>query len=549
MNNNVMKWVLSVILLAGGFSLYAAPVRDKQVEAELISKVSHIQPGVPFELGLRLTHDPHWHTYWLNDGDSGLPTRMKWELPEGFSVSEIQWPYPERLSLPPLMSYGYEGVVLLLFTVTPPADLQPGTEVTLGGKASWLMCKEICIPGKAALSLNLPVRAEAPEPSAQADQFTEAERRLPLVSDNWSILAEADDQTVQLTVTAKTTPLPKLEELVFFPFEKGVIENAPEQVLETKGESYQLTIPRAETVPPLPDRLRGVLVSENHAWEPGRHALLVDIPWGKPAPALPAATRPATATISLPAAILFAFIGGLILNLMPCVFPVISLKILGFVQQAGEHPKQVRYHGLMFAAGVMISFWILAGILLALRAGGAVFGWGFQLSNPTFLVGLIALFYVMALNLFGVFEIGVSLTSAGQTVTSKGSWSGSFFSGVLATVIATPCSAPLMGAAVGFALTQPASVSLMIFSSLGFGMAFPYLLLTRFPALLMRLPKPGAWMETMKQSMGFILAATVVWLFWVLSARSASSSLPWVMVMFLLLALASWIYGRWGALH
>lgn len=540
------RWILAVIACAA-LQTQAAPVRDQHVEAELVADVASIQPGVPFRLGLVLRHDPHWHTYWRNDGDSGLPTRMRWSLPDGFDVSDIRWPYPQRLSLPPLMSFGYEGEAMLVFEVTPPDSLPAEGEVTLSGRASWLMCKEICIPGKANLSVTLPVRKETPAPSPHAARFAEAEAAQPLASDAWQVRAEASDETIVLTVRAADGE-DSLPGMVFFPYEKGIIDNAADQAFSATDGVHTLAIPRTESANPLPDRLAGVLVTEGE-WAPGRQALEVDVAWGAEADAATTPPADAGSGSSLPMMILFAFLGGLILNLMPCVFPVISLKVMGFVQQAGEHPKQVRQHGLVFAAGVLVSFWALSGVLLALRAGGAALGWGFQLSSPVFLIALIALFFVMALNLFGVFEIGVSLTGAGQEVSGKGGWSGSFFSGVLATVIATPCSAPLMGAAVGFALAQPAAVSLAIFTSLGAGMAFPYVVLTRYPALLRKLPKPGPWMETMKQAMGFLLAATVVWLFWVLSSLAAPLSLSWVMVMFLLLGLAAWIYGRWGAFH
>lgn len=519
-------------------------VRDQHVEAALVSAVSAVTPGVPFQVALRLVHDEHWHTYWINDGDSGLPTKIRWELPEGFSAGPIIWPFPRRIPMPPLVSFGYEGEAWLLTEITPPATLA-SSEVTLRANVSWLMCKEICIPGRAALALTLPVGEST---QTVTRDFAAARANIPATETGWKFRVESDDATIKLFATPPGDA-PALEEVDLFATDKGVIASSGEVKLASTTEGYLITAPRESMVNPLPERFRAVLVaSPTMAADSDRPAIAIDLPFDAPGETATFAPPPSGAGRSLALVSLFAFIGGLILNLMPCVFPVISLKILGFVKQAGEDPRAVWHHGLVFAGGVLVSFWALAAVLIALRAGGAGIGWGFQLQSPAVLVSLSLLFFILALNLFGVFEFGLSLTTAGGGVAQKQGWAGSFFSGCLATVIATPCTAPFMGVALGYALTQPPYVAMIVFTALALGMAFPYLLLSRYPALLKKLPKPGAWMETMKQVMGFLLLATVVWLFWVLSALVESTSLTWLMLSFLLAGAGAWTLGKWDTL-
>jgi thiol:disulfide interchange protein DsbD len=535
-----------------GVAAWAAPVKDKHVTAEVMAEVSSIAPGQPFWIALKLIHEEHWHTYWINDGDSGLPTKIRWTLPEGFTAGPIIWPTPQRLPMPPLMSYGFEGTAWLLVEITPPAELATAT-VDLAANVSWLMCKEICLPGKAAFTLTLPVNATPVIDPGRADDFREARRRLPATETDWSFAAQASDTSVELTLTPPAGA-PALSSLYVFARDKGIVASAAEQTLVRDGANYRVTLKREVSEDPLPEAFTAVLVGEPSLARDGtRSGLEISVPFGAaPSASAPTAAVGTTAAPSVPPSlgfiVLSAFLGGMILNLMPCVFPVISLKILGFVNQAGENPRTVWHHGLVFAAGVLVSFWILAGLLIALRATGAGIGWGFQLQSPAALITLSLVFFVLALNLFGVFEFGLSLTSAGGSVTQKQGWSGSFFSGFLATVIATPCTAPFMGVALGYALTQPPLVAFVVFTALALGMSFPYLLLSRYPALLKKLPRPGAWMETMKQIMGFFLLATVIWLFWVLSALVHSITLTAVLAAFLLAGLGTWVLGKWDVL-
>lgn len=534
---NIFAWVL----LALAVNVAAQPVRDEHVEALLVPETTAVVPGQSFWVALKLVHDEHWHTYWINDGDSGLPTKIKWDMPEGFSAGPIIWPHPQRIPMPPLVSFGYEGETWLLTEITAPASLT-ASEVMLRAKVSWLMCKEVCIPGKATLELTLPVAQSA----AVAHDFSGARAKIPARETGWTFAAKASDDAV--VIFAKPPPgAAALESLDLFAMEKGVVASAGEVAWTREGDAYRIQLVRDAAAEKLPESFRAVLVAKpTMASDPARPAVELDILFGGSPGA--ATVAPASAPPSLALISLFAFLGGIILNLMPCVFPVISLKILGFVKQAGEDPRSVWHHGLVFAAGVVVSFWLLAGALLALRAGGAGIGWGFQLQSPEVLVVLSLLFFTLALNLFGVFEVGLSLTGAGGGMARQSGFAGSFFSGFLATVIATPCTAPFMGVALGYALTQPPQVAMIVFTALAVGMAFPYLLLSRFPALLKKLPRPGAWMETMKQVMGFFLLATVVWLFWVLSALVASITLTGLMGGFLFAAIGAWVLGTWDTL-
>ena len=538
-----MKLMLRLLCFLLATPLLANPVRDQHVEATLVPEVSAIVPGASFWVALKLVHDEHWHTYWINDGDSGLPTKIKWDLPDGFRAGPIVWPAPSRIAMPPLVSFGYEGEAWLLTEITAPQNLTMD-RVKINASVAWLMCKEVCIPGKASLGIELPVAERA----GIANDFMSARNRLPAMETDWKLSATADDQHIRIRAIPPSGAV-ALTAIDVFPVDKDVLINSEVAALTRDGEAYVISVPRDTTSAGLPASFRAALIAQpSMARDPSRAAIEVNLPWGVENAAdvkSSAATAPGKNLFII---CLFAFLGGIILNLMPCVFPVISLKILGFVKQAGDDPKSVWRHGMVFAAGVLVSFWILAGILMALRAGGAGIGWGFQLQSPEVLVVLILLFFVLALNLFGVFEVGVSLTSAGGEITSKQGWAGSFFSGFLATVIATPCTAPFMGVALGYALTQPPVVAMIVFTSLALGMAFPYLVLSRYPALLKKMPRPGAWMETMKQIMGFFLLATVIWLFWVLSAQVENGTLIWTLVALFLAGVGVWILGKWDTL-
>jgi thiol:disulfide interchange protein len=560
----------ALLLAAAENALAAGPsATSKHVTVTLLPESESVQAGRPFTVALRMQMEPEWHTYWKNPGDSGLPTRIQWRLPEGFEAGEIQWPTPELMFVEPLMSYGYEGEVLLLTDIRPPATLAGG-DITVGAKVDWLECKEACLPGKADLEVSLPVRNSEPRAVADwKDTFASTRRQIPATAKGWSFDTHVSASTVALL--AKGPGAGSAKNVYLFPATVQVIDHAAPQKLVATPGGFRLEMARAPNAP-APDGLAGVLVVDGRAFEiataPRKTAAAVAGPSAEPiggasptsvdpTPALALPVTPATAAgdadvaaapgaraTTLPIALLFAFVGGMILNLMPCVLPVLSLKVMGFVRDGQGNPRGALRHGLAFAFGVVVFFWVLAGALLALRAGGEQIGWGFQLQSPVFVMFLSALFLLLSLNLFGVFELGASLTAVGNLPAGSSGLASSFWSGALATIVATPCTAPFMGSALGFTLSQPAAITLLVFTMLGLGMAAPYLVFSASPRLLRLVPKPGPWMETFKQLMGFVLMATVVFLAWLFGRQVGVGGMAWLLMSLLLLAMAAWIYSR-----
>jgi thiol:disulfide interchange protein len=518
----------------------AGAAGSKHVQASLVAEVESIRPGEPFWVGLRLQMADGWHTYWKNPGDSGLPTRIAWTMPEGFEAGPIVWPRPERIEAGPLVSHGYEGEVLLPIVIVPSPKVAPPGPVKLLARVNWLECKEACLPGKADLELVLPVAVQAPKPVPEwAGLFAKTRSLLPAEPDGWRFSAHPAEGTLSLAArppASWATP----RKAHFFSEEPEVVEYAAPQILNRTADGFRLDLVPASNPRPV-TALTGVLVLEGPA---GIQALHVEAPQAS-TPA-PAAVAPAGTGPGLLVALGLAFVGGLILNLMPCVLPVLSLKVLSFVRHGGGERGAWR-HGAAFTAGALVFFWLLAGMLLVLRAGGAQVGWGFQLQHPPFVVFLSGLFLLLALNLFGVFEVGHSMAAAGGLVAGRSGLLSSFGSGALATLVATPCSAPFMGSALGFALGQPAAVTLLIFTSLGLGMAAPYLLLSIFPALLRFVPRPGVWMVTFKQLMGFLLLGTVAVLVWVFGRQVGVDGMALLLGALILMGLGAWVYGRGGS--
>jgi len=520
-------------------------------EAQLVSEHAWIQPGQPIVVALHMLMDEGWHSYWKNSGDSGQETYIEWALPEGFIAGEIQWPYPHRIDLGPLTSYGYSDEVLLLTEITPPASLQPGTTVTLEGQADWLICAEICLPAKSEIRLTLPVRSEAPAPSDWHSAIAATRTKLPVVVPDWDIRATRSGGTYALQLIPPDDRDLAMEGAYFFPSEKAVLDHAAPQPVTREGRVYLMALQQSQYTAGPAERMQGMLVApEGHTWDADGqvHALAIDVPVEE-AQAAGLSLSEEKTTMALLWALLFAFVGGMMLNLMPCVFPILSIKILGFAQQTGDDDAYIRKHGLVFGAGVLVSFWVLAGLLLALRAGGSQIGWGFQLQSPLFIAFMALLFFGIGLSLLGVFEVGTGLMRWGGRVertATQHSTGGSFLSGVLATIVATPCTAPFMGAALGVALTLSAADALLIFTALGAGMALPYVSLSMAPGLLKRLPKPGPWMETLKQALAFPMFATTVWLIWVFGQQVGIHGVALLLFGLLLLGGAGWILGRWA---
>ena len=539
------------------------PSARAHVKASLVAADTSIQPGHAFTVALRLEHEPHWHTYWVNPG-TGLATTLTWTLPAGFTAGEIQWPAPVILKdhTGTVVGNGYEGETFLLVTITPPVSLSPGSTVDLKAAAEWLMCSDVCIPGNANLGLSLPVSAGPPQPNATwSAKIAATAAGLPRALPEWKITATRDAKNITLTATPATSGVRAPKDPHFFSDDNLVAYDLPQNVKPGENGGVVLTLPISPDGPTTATTLHGVLTSES-GWRPDGsfRGLRIDIPFTS-SPAVGTATTNANlkpqnpeppgssraVSTGLAGTLLLAFVGGLILNLMPCVFPVLGIKILGFVSQAGHERGKVVAHGLVFALGVLLSFWALATVLAVLRAGGDQLGWGFQLQSPVFVFALATLMLVFAMNMSGVFEFGLRATSIGGELQTKSGFAGSFFTGVLATVVATPCSAPFLAPALGAALALSTVESFAIFTAIAIGLAMPYLLLSIFPGAVKVLPRPGAWMETFKQFMAFPLYATVGYLVWVLAGQVSEDGLQNIFFGLVLVALGVWFYGRWHA--
>jgi thiol:disulfide interchange protein DsbD len=545
MSRRLTSCLIAALAWCCAGSAPAAAVRSDNIEAELVARDTALAPGMPSVVGLRLKHDPHWHTYWQNPGDSGMPTTLQWRLPAGTKFSQILWPVPKRIPIPPLMNHGYEGEVVLPVEIRLPADWPAGQEARLGVRADWLVCKDVCIPGGADLTLNLPVVAAsaAPEPR-WAKLFDAAFAAMPA-----GPVTKADATTADGKITlriAGPAPVAGREVFVLSTIE-GLVESAAPQVVRRDGDANVITLAVTSQLSASEPRIAGVVVGL------GERALTFEAAMpGKlvPGPGIDqaSAAKPVIAgggeDLSLALAILFALAGGLVLNLMPCVFPLLSLKVLGFARGGGN--AAMRINGMAFGAGVVLSFVALAVLLLALRAAGEAVGWGFQLQSPPVVAGLAFLFFALGLNLSGVFEFESLLPQSLAGATLKHPAADAFLSGVLAAVVASPCTAPFMGAALGYAVTQNAASALAVFAALGAGMALPYLLLAWFPAWRRHLPKPGPWLATFKQLLAFPMYATVVWLAWVLLLQIGVGALPWLGGTLVAISLGAWFAGRRG---
>ncbi|WP_414661079.1 protein-disulfide reductase DsbD family protein [Horticoccus sp. 23ND18S-11] len=544
----------------------AATAKPSHVQASLVAADQSIQPGQPITVALRFVHDPHWHTYWINPG-TGLATSLQWKLPPGWTAGPIQWPAPTVLkdSKRNVVGTGYEGELFLPVTLTPPADLKPGTTIELKADADWLMCEDVCIPGNATVALSLPVTADVPKPDpVSGEKIRATVAGLPRADAAWKVTASRTAKSVTLTVTP-TAPGGHTPKDVHFFAEDGLVAYDLPQVVKPDGRGgFVLTLPVAADAPADAKKLIGVVTSEN-GWLAGTPlrglSVMADFAPGSTAGAAATSAAqlstlnpqlpPAAAGASLPGTLLLAFLGGLILNLMPCVFPVLGIKIMGFVNQAGHQRSKIVAHGLAFTIGVLISFWALAGALAILRAGGSQLGWGFQLQSAAFVYALAVLLLVFGMNMSGVFEFGLGATSAVSNAPwmqkPKSNYTESFLTGVLATAVATPCSAPFLAPALGAALAVSTAESFLIFTTIAIGLSTPYLLLSIFPQAVKVLPRPGAWMETFKQFMAFPLYATVGYLIWVLAAQTGEEGFRGVLFSLVLIAMAVWMYGRWNA--
>lgn len=536
-------------------------------DVRLVPEISAIQPGTPFSVAVYFELEEDWHNYWRNAGDSGLPTEVTWELPRGFQAGEIQWPYPERIEAFPLVDYGYSDRVALLVEIAPPADLVPGSSVRLEARVDWLICKEICLPAYQDVEAEMPVVSTSPAPDPRwADLFSRTRENLPGKVEAWDTEAQVTPEGYRLRLIREGVEATVPDSVHFFAAQKSVLAHSRPQTLTRQGDTLVLDLAGSPYATRSTSVLKGVLMAHGpQAWtgDGELRAMEIEVPVeGAPPPPEPeesagapsssgeaapptGSLAPDQGTVTLALALVFAFLGGILLNLMPCVFPVLSLKILGTAGQGSRDRLFVRNQGLVFGLGVVASFLLLAGALVGLRAGGAQLGWGFQLQSPLFVGAMAALFFAIGLNLMGVFEIGASLTRLGIHADGSGGYGEALASGVLATVIATPCTAPFMGAALGFALTRSIAETLLIFGLLGLGMALPYMILSLAPGLLEKLPRPGPWMETLKQVLAFPMFATVIWLIWVFGQQTGVGGATHLLSGLLLVAVAGWMVGRW----
>jgi thiol:disulfide interchange protein len=507
------------------------------------------------DAGLYFKLEPGWHVYWKNPGDAGEPPHIKWTVPQEITAGAIQYPIPKRLPLGPLMDFGYEDEVVFPFQINV-GNTGSGSG-TLHAKVDWLVCRGSCIPEKTELEITRPIGQGSDTVQPDQQIWARLANRLPQAPpSNLKIGFVPTSTGFRLTVNTGR----RETEASFFPSSPDVLSNPAPQTATPTATGLTLDLKKDETLTANPKELTGLLLlSGNRAYE-------LVVPYGPPKPARAApseappaaATSPATSPSTLastgtPAktglleAATFAFLGGLILNLMPCVFPVLFIKGLSLVQSGGEERHKLRNHGLVYTFGILVSFWVLVGVLLGLRSAGSHLGWGFQFQSPVFLSLMAALLFFLGLSLAGQFEIGLTLTSAGGSLAAKQGYTGSFFTGVLAVIVATPCTAPFMGVALGYALSETAIVTFAVFTALALGLAAPYLALTLQPAWTRILPRPGAWMEVLKQAVSVPIFGTVIWLAWVIANAYGAAVLAALLASFLLLAIAGWFLGRWPA--
>ncbi|MBK5204800.1 MAG: thioredoxin family protein [Polaromonas sp.] len=523
----------------------------EQVRAELLAWAPEgIEAGKPVWLGVQLTQQPEWHTYWKNPGDSGLPTRLEWTLPTGVTAGDIAWPTPKKIRIGTLANYGYEGTVLL----PVPLTVAPGfnaAQLDIQLKATWLVCKEVCIPQDGEFALQLPVKGStALNGSTFAAAFAASPK--PLGGEGSQI--EVDATAVKVSLTGLPAAL-QGKTLDFFPETGSLIEPAAPWQQAWQGAVWTAQLPlsgqRSESPRVLPLVVAlGQAAYRIEAPVKGEWPAVADQATLQPAQVAALGAAPpsrSTAPLTLIAALLGALLGGLILNLMPCVFPVLALKVVGFVHVKDQATRLT--NGLAYSAGVVLSFLALGALLLGLRAAGEQLGWGFQLQSPAVVAALAALFTLIGLNLAGLFEFGNFLPSRLATLHTANPTTNAFLSGVLATAIASPCTAPFMGAALGYAVGLPAEQALAIFATIGVGMALPYLAASAVPAVARALPRPGAWMVTFKQLMAFPMFATVVWLVWVLGQQSGIDGAGALLALLVLMALAIWAFGLRSAVR
>jgi thiol:disulfide interchange protein DsbD len=532
-------------------------VKTERVRAELMAHAPDgIGPGKQVWLGLQLAHAPEWHTYWMNPGDSGLPTSLQWTLPAGVVAGDIAWPVPKKIPIGHLANYGYEGTVLLPVPLTIAPDFKPSIagDLPVKLKVSWLVCRQECIPEDGEFALSVPVRSTTAGNGAAFQASFDAQPE-PLAG---ASQVEVAGQAIKVRVQGLPAAV-RGKNLEFFPETGEVIETAGKWTQAWQGDTWTAQVPLSPHRAASPAVLPIVLAAGSQGWRTEAKVLgawpVAQAPTVSRALAAalaqsggagPAAPVPAPGpSLTLVAALLGALVGGLILNLMPCVFPILAIKVVGFTRHAGDR-RGHRTAGLSYTAGVVASFAALGGLMLALRAAGEQLGWGFQLQSPGVVAALAVLFTLIGLNLAGVFHFGSFLPSRLATLEARHPAANAFLSGVLAVAVASPCTAPFMGASLGFAIGLPAAQALLIFVVLGLGMAMPYLAASWLPGVARMLPRPGAWMDVFRKAMAFPMFATVAWLVWVLGQQSGVNGAGALLALLVALSMVVWAFTLQG---
>ncbi len=539
-----MRIWLALCFILLGFAPASAQVRPSpKVQATLIAEYETIRPGETVHVALELVMRRGWHTYWINPGDAGAPTELHWQLPAGWQSTALEWPYPERQPTGPLMDYGYQNKVWLLTTIRAPNAAKPGDIITLPATASWLVCKEVCIPEDAEMTLTLRVSSTPPVQNYQRSaRFSEARAKIPQTSPWLSTYHSPTNQQLDLFIKAPELVTPAPANAYFFPLTEGLIDGPTPQSLGIAEDGLVLRMAPGRkftwrafrsTKP----EITGVLVLT--ATNGTVQAVTLRASPGN----IPSAhfQQPAQSNMTLIWAMGFVLLGGLILNLMPCVLPVLAMKSLAIAKASHLSRRNAIIEGLSYGAGVVLSVLSLGLLVISLRAGGQAVGWGFQLQDPLIVAAFALLIFAVALYMSGVYRLRGSF-HAGDHLTRKSGPAGAFFTGILAVLVAAPCTAPFMAAALGYALTQSALAALLIFLCLGLGFAAPYVAITLSPRLLRLIPKPGPWMARFQQILAFPLYATVVWLIWVLSIQAGPTAVTSALAAMVLLAFAAWCW-------
>ncbi len=531
----------AVVALTGTARLALAEtvVQTEQIRAELTAERPAVAPGESLWVALTFDIKPGWHTYWRTPGDSGLPAEIRWTLPEGVTAGPIQWPAPERLPYGDFMNFGFSDRVVMLVELKVAPTVAPA-DVTLLADATWLVCAEVCIPEDGSFTLPIKIGADAARVNTRAGgAIASARMQLPQPAP-WPVSFERKGTTLTLTA-GPNVGAPELSSVAFYPFDEGVLTNTAPQTVNFENGVMRLDMTVGKAAP---RDVSGVLVFYVGKLRTGftLTAAVAGGPGATASDASPLGAGAAVGVMPLIFALSLAFLGGIILNVMPCVLPVLVMKAMTFMSRGTADPAALRRDGLAYTSGVLATFGALAGLLLALRAAGDAVGWGFQLQSPVFVAGLAYVMLALALNLSGVFNIGGTV-GVGQGLTTRGGFTGSFFTGALAVVVATPCTAPFMGTAIGFALTQSPLEAILIFEALALGLALPYLVLCFVPGAARKLPRPGVWMDRVKQILAFPLYGAAAWLLWVLAQQLDATALASALAGLVLIGFVGWLWG------